>query len=172
MEQQRIQWADLYAKLQVSVPAGEGPDLALIHAVEVPHFGEDGVLEPVDEATLAAKGFKGEDYLPAIWQGGAYQGKRYAIPLDVPQHIFYFNVKVMREAGLVGSTAFGLGNVYWWGMVHTTGCLSRRGTGATVNSTLASRSPVKFHEPASHIPSFPARNASRGFALAGGATLC
>ena len=103
IEQQRIQWADLYAKLQVSVPAGEGPDLALIHAVEVPHFGEDGVLEPIDEATLAAKGFKGEDYLPAIWQGGAYQGKRYAIPLDVPQHIFYFNVKVMREAGLVGS---------------------------------------------------------------------
>src|SRR5262249_19315065 len=26
VEQQRIQWADLYAKLQVSVPAGEGPD--------------------------------------------------------------------------------------------------------------------------------------------------
>jgi multiple sugar transport system substrate-binding protein len=103
IEQQRIQWADLYAKLQVSVPAGEGPDLALIHAVEVPHFGEDGVLEPIDTATLAAKGFKGEDYLPAIWQGGAYQGKRYAIPLDVPQHIMYFNVKVMREAGLVGA---------------------------------------------------------------------
>jgi multiple sugar transport system substrate-binding protein len=103
IEQQRIQWADLYAKLQVSVPAGEGPDLALIHAVEVPHFGEDGVLEPIDTATLSAKGFKAEDYLPAIWQGGAYQGKRYAIPLDVPQHIMYFNVKVMREAGLVGS---------------------------------------------------------------------
>ena len=28
VEQQRIPWADLYAKLQVSVPAGEGPDLA------------------------------------------------------------------------------------------------------------------------------------------------
>jgi multiple sugar transport system substrate-binding protein len=102
IEQQRIQWPDLYAKLQVSVPAGEGPDLALIHAVEVPHFGQDGVLEPIDEAALAAKGFRAEDYLPAIWQGGTYQGKRYAIPLDVPQHILYLNVKVMREAGLVG----------------------------------------------------------------------
>src|SRR5262245_18055855 len=38
IEQQRITWADLYAKLQVSVPAGEGPDLALIHTVEVPHI--------------------------------------------------------------------------------------------------------------------------------------
>ncbi len=92
VEQQRIQWPDLYAKLAVSVPAGEGPDLALIHAVEVPHFGGDGVLEPIDPATLSAKGFRGEDYLAAIWQGGTYQGKRYAIPLDVPQHLLYLHV--------------------------------------------------------------------------------
>src|SRR5262245_55480322 len=84
VEQQRIIWADLYAKLQVSVPAGEGPDLALIHTVEIPHFASDGILEPMD-AVLAAKGFRGEDYLPATWQGGIYEGKRYAIPLDVPQ---------------------------------------------------------------------------------------
>src|SRR6476660_2865740 len=38
MEQQRIVWADLSAKLQVAVPADEGPDLGLIHTVEVPHF--------------------------------------------------------------------------------------------------------------------------------------
>src|SRR5437764_13099830 len=47
IEQQRIPWADLYAKLQVSVPAGEGPDLALIHTVEVPHFASDGLLDPI-----------------------------------------------------------------------------------------------------------------------------
>ncbi len=102
VEQQRIQWADLYAKLQVSVPAGEGPDLALIHTVEVPHFASDGILEPIDDAAAGGKGFRGEDYLPTTWQGGLYQGKRYAIPLDVPQHILYMNVKVMRDAGLAG----------------------------------------------------------------------
>jgi multiple sugar transport system substrate-binding protein len=103
VEQQRIQWADLYAKLQVSVPAGEGPDLALIHTVEVPHFASDGILEPMDDATAAGKGFRGEDYLPTTWQGGVYQGKRYAIPLDVPQHVLYLNRAVMRAAGLVGA---------------------------------------------------------------------
>ncbi len=102
MEQQRIPWADLYAKLQVSVPAGQGPDLALIHTIEVPHFASDGVLEAIDDARATAKGFRGEDYLPSTWQGGLYQGKRYALPLDVPQHLLYLNVKVMREAGLVG----------------------------------------------------------------------
>src|ERR687887_104202 len=103
IEQQRIPWADLYAKLQVSVPAGEGPDLALIHTVEVPHFASDGVLDPIVEATATGKGFRGDDYLPTTWQGGIYQGKRYAIPLDVPQHLLYMNVKAMREAGLAGA---------------------------------------------------------------------
>ncbi|HET6369211.1 MAG TPA: ABC transporter substrate-binding protein [Pseudomonadales bacterium] len=102
IEQQRIPWADLYAKLQVSVPAGEGPDLALIHTVEVPHFASDGVLEVIDEGTLGNKGFRAADYLPATWQGGTYEGKRYSIALDVPQHVLYLNVKVMKEAGLVG----------------------------------------------------------------------
>ena len=103
IEQQRIPWAELYAKLQVSVPAGEGPDLALIHTVEVPHFASDGVLEAIDDATLGGKGFKGEDYLPATWQGGTFQGKRYSLPLDVPQHVLYLNVKVMKDAGFVGA---------------------------------------------------------------------
>jgi multiple sugar transport system substrate-binding protein len=103
IEQQRLPWAELYAKLQVSVPAGEGPDLALIHTVEVPHFASDGVLEAIDDATLGGKGFRSEDYLPATWQGGTYQGKRYSLPLDVPQHLLYLNVKVMKDAGLVGA---------------------------------------------------------------------
>ncbi len=103
IEQQRIPWADLYAKLQVSVPAGQGPDLALIHTVEVSHFASDGVLEAIDEAASTAKGFRGDDYLPSTWQGGLYQGKRYAIPLDVPQHLLYLNVKVMKDGGQAGA---------------------------------------------------------------------
>ena len=99
VEQQRIVWPDLYAKLQVSAPAGEGPDICLIHTVEVPHFAGDGILEAIDDRTLASKGFRGEDYLPSPWNGGTYQGKRYTIPLDVPQHIFFLSPPLMRAAG-------------------------------------------------------------------------
>ena len=56
----------------------------------------------MDAGPLGANGFRGEDYMPATWQGGIFQGKRYAIPLDVPQHALYFNVKIMKDAGLVG----------------------------------------------------------------------
>jgi multiple sugar transport system substrate-binding protein len=103
VEQQRLLWPELYAKLQVSVPAGEGPDLCLIHTVEVPHFGSDGILEPMDAGALGSKGFRAEDYLSVPWQGGVYENKRYALPLDVPQHAMYFNLKIMKDAGLVGS---------------------------------------------------------------------
>src|SRR5439155_14172670 len=78
---------------------------------------------------------------------------------------------VQAPSRFARSAALGFGNVYWCGMLHTIGCLNRRGTGATVKSTFASRRPVKFQEPAIHIPSLPAMNASRQLALAGGATL-
>jgi multiple sugar transport system substrate-binding protein len=103
VEQQRIVWPDLYAKLQVSVPAGEGPDLCLIHTVEIPHFASDGILDPMDDGVVGGKGFKADDYIPSTWQGGIFQGKRYAIALDVPQHVFYMNVKLMKDAGLAGA---------------------------------------------------------------------
>jgi multiple sugar transport system substrate-binding protein len=57
----------------------------------------------MDPGQLAAKGFKEVDYLASPWQGGVYQGKRYTVPLDVPQHLFYMNMKVMKDAGLVGA---------------------------------------------------------------------
>jgi len=103
VELQMIEWLNLYAKLQVSTPAGEGPDVCLVHTVEVPHFAGDGILDPIDDRMLASKGFRGEDYLPSPWNGGTYQGKRYTIPLDVPQHILFMNAKLLKDAGLVNA---------------------------------------------------------------------
>ena len=103
VELQMIEWPNLYAKLQVSTPAGEGPNVCLVHTVEVPHFSYDGILDPVDDATLASKVFRGEDYLPSPWNGGTYQGKRYTVPLDVPQHILFMNAKLFKDAGLVNA---------------------------------------------------------------------
>ena len=66
---------------------------------ETPYFASDGILDAIDDRTLAAKGFRGEEYLPSPWNGGTYQGKRYTIPLDVPQHILFINAKLMKDAG-------------------------------------------------------------------------
>ena len=101
IEQQRVQWADLYAKLQVAVPAGEGPDLQLMHPTEIPHFARDGIIEPLDDNLVAQKGFNGEDYIESIWNAGMYQNKRYGLPLDVPQYLMFINKTLFKNAGLV-----------------------------------------------------------------------
>ncbi|HZR01019.1 MAG TPA: hypothetical protein VFC93_19620, partial [Chloroflexota bacterium] len=59
-----------------------------------------GIFEPIDDKVVAEKGFKAEDYIKVPWEAGIYQGKRYAIPLDVPQHLLYMNEKLIKEAGL------------------------------------------------------------------------
>src|SRR5207244_13266654 len=50
IEQQRLPSADRYPQLQVSVPAGEGPDLASSHTAERPHFCKDGGPEAMPAA--------------------------------------------------------------------------------------------------------------------------
>ena len=45
----------------------------------------DGIFEPIDDKVVAEKGFKADDYIKVPWEAGIIQGKRYAIPLDVPQ---------------------------------------------------------------------------------------
>jgi multiple sugar transport system substrate-binding protein len=100
IEQQRIPWADLFAKIQVSVPAGEGPDQMLTQSPTIPGYAADGIFEPIDDKVVSEKGFKGDDYIKVPWEAGLYQGKRYAIPLDVPQHVLYINEKLVKEAGL------------------------------------------------------------------------
>ena len=61
------------------------------------------MLEAIDDKTLGAKGSRAEDYLPSTWQGGTVQGKRYSLPLDVPQHILYLNAGLMKQAGPAGA---------------------------------------------------------------------
>src|SRR4029453_11908784 len=73
---------------------------ALLHPRGIPPFPRDRTPEPMADSTTSAKGFRAEDYLPSTWQGGMYQGKRYAVPLDVPPHLLYVNVKVLKEAAL------------------------------------------------------------------------
>src|SRR5581483_6627032 len=38
IDQQRIPWADLFAKIQVAVPAGEGPDQMLTQSPTIPGY--------------------------------------------------------------------------------------------------------------------------------------
>jgi len=93
------EWADYYQKVPAAVSTGNGPDLGIMHVDNVATNAARGVVLPLDDLAASLQ-LKEEDFSPPVWQAGVYNGKRYAIPLDVhPQGMFY-NKKVLTSAGL------------------------------------------------------------------------
>ena len=104
IEQQRIPWADLYAKLQVVGAGRRGPGPGADPHRRGPALRQRrraGGDRRRDGSPARAS--RARTTCPPTWQGGTFQGKRYSLPLDVPQHMLYLNVKVMKDAGLVGA---------------------------------------------------------------------
>jgi multiple sugar transport system substrate-binding protein len=93
------EWADYYQKVPAAVSTGNGPDLGIMHVEQVATNAARGVVLPLDDVAASLQ-LKEEDFSPPVWRAGVYNGKRYAIPLDVhPQGMFY-NKAVLEQAGL------------------------------------------------------------------------
>ncbi|WP_130013455.1 ABC transporter substrate-binding protein [Serinicoccus sediminis] len=94
-----MQWADYYAKLPTAVSSGNGPDVGIMHVDSVATNAARNVIQPLDDVASALQ-LAESDFATVPWQAGLYDGKRYAIPLDVHPLGFYYNKTVMEEAGL------------------------------------------------------------------------
>ena len=94
-----MQWVDYYAKLPTAVTAGRGPEIAIMHVDSVATNAARRVIQQLDDVANALQ-LKESDFAPVPWQAGIYNGKRYAIPLDVHPLGFYYNKTVMQKAGL------------------------------------------------------------------------
>jgi multiple sugar transport system substrate-binding protein len=94
-----MQWADYYAKLPAAVTAGKGPEIAIMHVDSVATNAARNVIQPLDDVAAALK-LSESDFAPVPWNAGLYNGKRYAIPLDVHPLGFFYNKAVMEKAGL------------------------------------------------------------------------
>ncbi|HLL33332.1 MAG TPA: ABC transporter substrate-binding protein [Streptomyces sp.] len=93
------QWADLYPAMPTAITAGKGPDVAVIHNDQIATFAARRTLVPLDDV-VSALGLTESDFIPAVWQAGVYEGKRYGVPLDVHCLADYWNAKHLRKAGL------------------------------------------------------------------------
>jgi multiple sugar transport system substrate-binding protein len=92
-------WDTLFSKWVVSSAAGKAPDLVLFHITELPQFASKGMLRPIDDIIASTK-----LDLTAVPDAGrkavTYDGKLYAVPLDVHPLALYYNVDMVKEAGL------------------------------------------------------------------------
>lgn len=93
------QWVDFLQKLPAAVASGNGPDVAVLHVDDMPTMAAQQVIVPVDDVAKALN-LRQDDFSAAVWQGGMYQGKRYAIPIDVHCLGLFYNKTVMEKAGL------------------------------------------------------------------------
>jgi multiple sugar transport system substrate-binding protein len=93
------EWADYYQKVPAAVSTGNGPDLGIMHVEQVATNAARGVVLPLDDLAASLQ-LKEEDFSPPVWRAGVYNGKRYAIPLDVHPLGMFYNKKVLQTAGL------------------------------------------------------------------------
>jgi multiple sugar transport system substrate-binding protein len=95
---QTMPWGEFYDKIRTVVSSGQAPDIAIMHVDQLPRQADLGVIVPLDEYIEDFQ-LSEEDFLPAVWQAGIYEDKRYAIPLDVHPVGLYYNVDLLKEAG-------------------------------------------------------------------------
>jgi len=97
-----LKWGEpFYTKLITSSVVGAGPDIATVHLSRLPNLAGGGVLRAIGDAELAAAGLKGSDYFPRQWEKSRYEGRNYAIPLDMHPMVLYYNKTLADKAGLL-----------------------------------------------------------------------
>ncbi|HLW47690.1 MAG TPA: ABC transporter substrate-binding protein [bacterium] len=100
IEQQQMQWTDFHTKMLTAIPAGQAPDVAIMHTYEKPRYVQSGALTEFSDAELEALGFRQKDFAARAWDGGMYQGKRYSVPLDIHAMCLYINNPLFKSVGL------------------------------------------------------------------------
>ena len=90
---------DLYGSLQAAKAANRLPHVSVIHLDQIPQQAENKVFQPIDDL-IQTLGLSGEQFTEDVWRNGEWKGSRYGVPLDIHTMNFYWNKKLLRDAGL------------------------------------------------------------------------
>jgi multiple sugar transport system substrate-binding protein len=86
-------------KLLTAIAGGTPPDIYKFDRFIVAQFAaQDFLTDLTDLATKA--GVKQDDYWPFAWEEANYKGKLYALPYDTDTRALWYNMDIMKEAGL------------------------------------------------------------------------
>ncbi|MEW5870046.1 MAG: ABC transporter substrate-binding protein [Chloroflexota bacterium] len=89
---------EYYTQLATAAAADTLPDVAIVHADQVPTQVFRNVLRPIDEL-VSEMGITGDDYPAAVWEAGEVAGHRYSIPLDIHPMTMFYNADLLKVAG-------------------------------------------------------------------------
>ncbi|MGW2240448.1 sugar ABC transporter substrate-binding protein [Streptomyces sp. NPDC001759] len=93
-----VGWDVAHQKLVAAAAAGKLPDVMQMGSSYLGEFADMGALEPVDTKT-----FKQDDFFPAAWKQGAYDGTTYGVPWYVDTRVLFYRTDLAKKAGLKGA---------------------------------------------------------------------
>ncbi len=96
----RLDSQEYYAKLGTALSSGKGPDVAVCHNSKLAPFVNANQLAAMDD--VAAKvGLSFDDFSKNSSDASMYDGKHYAAPLDTHFMLMYYNIRLLKNAGLL-----------------------------------------------------------------------
>lgn len=80
-----------YDKIKTSVAEGAGPDLAVIHAEQIPSLDNAKAIVEITADQLSSLGLSAADFSENPFQAGQYNDKQFSLPLDAHPLVLYYN---------------------------------------------------------------------------------
>lgn len=93
-------------KIVVAISSGDGPDITDNFSNNTASYAEKGMLEPLDDY-IANDQYDVSDFVPAALDGGRYNGKLYALPINVNFFMMFYNKQLLAEAGYTAAPETG-----------------------------------------------------------------
>jgi multiple sugar transport system substrate-binding protein len=98
-----LSWGNpYYTKLSLAASSGRPPDVGIGHLSRLPLLARAGLLEPVGDQFSAA-GITQDKFTPAAWDKATGDGPTYAVPLDTPPCVMFYNLALAKKAGLLNA---------------------------------------------------------------------
>lgn len=94
------QWANedtYYENLEINIPIGRGPDVAIMHSYRVQSYANQGLLYAVDNSF--GESVDMTDFPEQIVQSLEFKGNTYAIPFDMHPLGIYYNKTLLEQYG-------------------------------------------------------------------------
>ena len=94
-----VKFDNYYTKLTTALSANNAPDVVVVHQSNLLGYVPRGVFLPLDDL-LARNNAPLDDFVKAPLDAVKYEGKLYALPLDVHALMMYYNEDLFAKAGV------------------------------------------------------------------------
>ena len=98
-----LQVPDLNQKVNVAVPAGQGPDIIAWVDDQIGKNVEIGVIQPIDDKGID-KAYLDQNFVPTAAQAMVYKDKVYCVPESMEAISFVYNKDLVKESDLPKNT--------------------------------------------------------------------